>query len=336
MDAAAQPIYRETRFGVEPSSAWQVINVSVPSPGRSHRTKQQQAAAAAAHSVSGGAIAQDEATFRRRNLATASAVYYRSGGSSSKHSGPRSFLWRVLDDGAVLSIRAADVHRGRRGHGGGSGDSSNSDSNGLHLAAAAAPPDDDAPHVLNLHFDSPVFPSCVALADSPDHDALHVFALDQALRLHAFALRIDYFRKRASVEGGLPAEAHKVHHPAEFSSHLPHRLYAVSPDLLMVALQDGSLVKLERTRPGDGELFFLCRVLVVKGGGGKTPADMAIQPPESSGASRRSTRAGGARASAASFSPTRAASSTASTRSTTRRRRRPQPRCSASTASSFS
>ena len=211
MDSSDRNAFRETRLALEPSSPSSVVNINIPSPYQWPRSK-------SVPKIPNNS-ALDETSFRRSHLATASAIFYRT----STHA-PRSFLWRVLEAGAVLSIRAIDVHR---------------DSKDVP----------DASLVLNFRFDAPLLPSCVALADSPDHDVLYVFALDQTLRLSCLALRPDLFRKRSGINAGL-GDAYKFYQPAEITSQHPHRLYAASPDLLVVALHDGSLVKLERSRPG--------------------------------------------------------------------------------------
>lgn len=208
-----QYLYQETRVNLEPSSTAAVVNIKVPSPttGRSaQRVRNTE-----------NTTTEDENAFRLRNLATASSVYHRKW-----HDSPRSFLWRLLEDRTVLSIRSIDVAKQEKGP--------------------------DAPQILNFRFSVPIQPACISFADPREHDALSMFVLDDADCLYSFTLRPDYFRKRSAIEAG-PGEACKVYQPSVFSFKRPHRMIAASSDRVVVALHDGGLVRLDRNRANDGE-----------------------------------------------------------------------------------
>lgn len=216
-----QYLFKETRINLEPSSSASVINIRVPSPadGRAAPRKPQGADKTAS---------EDESTFKLKNLATASSIFHRKW-----HNAPRSFLWRVLEDGQVLNLRAVDVSKQEK--------------------------DADAPLTLNFRFASPIKPSCVAFADPREHDALSMFVLDDSNYLYSFTLRPDYFRKRSAIEAG-PAEACKVYLPSVFSFKHPHRMVAASSDRVIIALHDGGLVRLDRNKNHDGALHFRPRL----------------------------------------------------------------------------
>lgn len=208
-----QYLFKETRLNLEPPSPSSVVTVRVPASNGPSKRKQPNGEANGV---------EDETTFRSRNLATASSIYHRKW-----HDSPRSFLWRVLDDGTTLSVRAVDVCRRDK---------------------ATA----DAPLVLNFSFSTPILPSCVALADPKEHDALCVFVLDQAHVLWTFTLRPDLFRKRTAVDAGL-SEVAKRHSPTGLSFKHPHRMVAVSADVLLVTVNDGGMMRFDRTIPDDCE-----------------------------------------------------------------------------------
>lgn len=214
-----QYLFKETGLNLEPASSSSVVTVRVPGASGAGSSSSRKRLTA---SGSGSFGVEDETTFRSQNLASASSIYHRQ-----HHDSPRSFLWRVLDDGTTLSVRAADVCRRDR----------------------AAP---DAPLVLNFHFETPLLPGCVALADPREHDALCVFALDQAHVLWTFTLRPDLFRKRAAVDAGL-SDLAKRYAPTGLSFKHPHRMVAVSANTLLVTVNDGGLMRLDRTTPDDGE-----------------------------------------------------------------------------------
>lgn len=210
-----QYLFKETRINLETASSAFAVNIRVPSPtdGRATSRKLQ---------TTEKTVSEEEGTFRLKNLARASSVFHRK-----YHGAPRSFLWRVLEDDSVLSIRVIDICRQEK--------------------------DSDTPLVLNFRFSNPIQPSCVAFADPREHDALSMFVLDQSNYLYSFTLRPDYFRKRSAIEAN-PGEACKVYLPSVFTFKHPHRMVAATSDRVVIALHDGGLVRLDRNRSADCEL----------------------------------------------------------------------------------
>ncbi|KAI1807651.1 nucleoporin Nup120/160-domain-containing protein [Daldinia bambusicola] len=147
--------------------------------------------------------------------ATTSSIYYRK-----HHSSPKGFLWRVLEGDTVLSIRTVDLYKPKK----------------------AA----DTNLILNFHFQHPIIPSCVALCDPQDHDALSIFILDTASQLYTLFLRPDSFRKRSFVETGL-GDACKIYQPNAFRNFKhPYRLVAVNNDQIVATLSDGGHIRFDR------------------------------------------------------------------------------------------
>lgn len=211
MDSSeTQYLFKETRLNLEPPSSSLVVNVRLPGSSRSQRNKQAP-----------DATVEDVPSFRSKYLAAASSIFHRKW-----HDSPRSFLWRVLEDGSVLSIRVMDVYMKDKGF--------------------------DLPLVLNFHFTTPIQPNCVAFADPQEHDALCVFIIDQSYHLWTFTLRPDLFRKRSAVDAGL-SEVAKRHVPTGLSFKHPHRMVAVSTDTLLVTVNDGGMMRFDRTSPTDCE-----------------------------------------------------------------------------------
>jgi hypothetical protein len=269
MDSSeTQYLFKETRLNLEPPSS-SVVSIRVPAgSGRGANGNGYGSASRRAASAS-DAIVEDENTFRTKNLAAAASIYHRQW-----HESPRSFLWRVLENNTVLSIRTVDVCKKDK-----------------------AP---DTPLVLNFIFETPIQPNCVAFADPEVHDSLCVFVLDQAYQLWTFTLRPDLFRKRSAVDAGL-SDLAKRHSPAGLSFKHPHRLVAVSADTLLVTVNDGGMIRFDRTRGDDSELqaAFLCvtrLVLIFKQAPsrrGRKPSSMCKDGPRTCAAcsrSRESTR----------------------------------------------
>ncbi|CAK7198645.1 hypothetical protein SEUCBS139899_001309 [Sporothrix eucalyptigena] len=243
--------YKETRVSLEPASPATVVHAQVPaanggggrrltsrlvggsgssSNGGSSsisRSSNGPSLSSSLASIAGGSSSDNNNTFteeerfyRAKNLASESGIYHRR-----HHDAPRSFLWRVLEGGHVLSIRAVDVAKHQ------------SDS------PASTP---DAPLTLYLHFTKPVRPGCIALADPSQHDVLSVFVLDESFYLHHLHLRPDVFRKRAFANEADLGEAWKPYLSATFNFKQPRRLVAVSASEFVVALHDGGLINFRR------------------------------------------------------------------------------------------
>ena len=101
----------------------------------------------------------------------------------------------------------------------------------------------------------PSQPGCVALADPQEHDALCLFVLDTSSHLYTFTLRPDHFRKRTAVDAGL-SDLAKVQAPAGLGFKYPHRMVAVSANTLLVTVNDGGMIRLDRNQGDDGMFFF--------------------------------------------------------------------------------
>jgi nuclear pore complex protein Nup160 len=214
--------YKETRLDLEPATQGSTVAIRLPSHSAStipSRTAQKRS------QVSEVPIAEDEIAFKRSHLATTASIYHRS-----HYKSPRSFLWRVLEDGKVLSVRAVDVSR-----------PSNSA---------------DANLTLRLTFPSPVLPGCIALSDSKDHDILSIFVITENRHLYTLTLRPDFFRRPSSTEDNVDDWC-KSYTSTALSFKTPHRLATLGADQLLISAQDGSLVKLDRNSGGDGTSCYL-------------------------------------------------------------------------------
>ncbi|TPX11456.1 uncharacterized protein E0L32_007875 [Thyridium curvatum] len=202
-------LYKETRLNLEPASPANVVNIRLPATNGAARSSNRRTNGA-------GNLSDEERAYRAKNLSVASSIFYRK-----HHDSPRAFLWRVLDDGKILSVRVADVCK----------------------------PDKtpDAGLILHFHFPNGLRPSCVGFADPENQDALCLFVLDEADQLWNLVLRPDFFRKRSALENGL-GEACKPHSSAAFHFKQPHRLFAVSADEFIVTLFDGGILRFHKIK----------------------------------------------------------------------------------------
>ena len=219
--------YKETRLNLDPATHGSTIAIRLPAHGAStwpSKTAQKRSQPAEVP------VAEDEGAFRQKYLATAASIYHRT-----HHRSPRSFLWRILENGKVLSIRAVDISK----------------------EAGTA----DANLTLRLYFPSAIKPGCIAFSDSEEHDVLSAFIVTESKHLYTLSLRPDHFRKPSSTEDNIGAWC-KSYMSGQFGIKTPHRLVALSADDLLVSFQGGGLMKLSRISGGDGKLNLCCVTLL--------------------------------------------------------------------------
>ncbi|KAJ9137902.1 DNA repair protein rad51 [Pleurostoma richardsiae] len=210
MDLEQAFLYKETRLNLEPASAASIVHIRLPSSTSQPRSSQRRPITTDKYA------GEEEKAYRLKNLAKSSSLYHRR-----HHASPRSFLWRVLEENTVLSVRAVDVCKKQN--------------------------DSDSNIILHFHFPHPIRPSCVALADPEEKDTLNIFVLDQTNHFYSLSLRPDHFRKRSATDSGL-GDACKIHLSSTFSFKHPHRLIAASADQVVVTLHDGGLVRFDRIK----------------------------------------------------------------------------------------
>ncbi|RDW88886.1 hypothetical protein BP6252_00918 [Coleophoma cylindrospora] len=209
--------YKELRLNLDPAAKGTTVAIRIPAHGSSawpSRTAQKRP------HIADVSFAGDEEAFKQKFLATAASIYHRK-----HHKSPRSFLWRILEDGKVLSIRAVDVSKQN------------------NVA--------DANITLRLMFPTSIKHSSIAFSDSPEHDILSAFILTESKQLYTLNLRPDYFRRAASTEDNV-GDWCKVFVPSAFSFKHPHRLIALSADQILISTIDGGLMRLQKNSGSDG------------------------------------------------------------------------------------
>jgi len=213
-------LFKETRTDLEPLLPGSVIQIQVPSTSTfSVRPRQQRRILRTLPTY------QDDNAFRKHYLATSGSLFF---GRTKRH--PRSFLWRVLDEGKILELRSADLSK------------SSQESREASL-------------IIQLCFPSALKHGGVALADTDDQDVLNLFALTKGNELYTFRLRKDFFCLAAASEDDILRWT-KVSKPATFSISTPHRLIAPNDLQLIVSLSDGRLLILRRQKGEDGSNWY--------------------------------------------------------------------------------
>jgi nuclear pore complex protein Nup160 len=214
-DIALSYSHKEARLNLESAVPGSTVAIRLPAHGTSSWSSR---AAQKRPLPTDIPPAEDESAFRQRHVASAASIYYRQ-----HHQSPRGFLWRVLENGRVLSIQAADLCKQDK-----------------------AP---DTHLTLRLALPSPIRPLCIALADDKQHDVLSIFVLTESNHLYTLTIRPEFFRRRSSTEDNV-GDWCKIYASSAFSFKHPLRLVAPSSEQLLISLHDGGLLRLDRV-PGE-------------------------------------------------------------------------------------
>ncbi|ESZ97027.1 hypothetical protein SBOR_2572 [Sclerotinia borealis F-4128] len=207
--------YKEIRLNLDSSIQNSTIAIRLPAHGTpATRTVQKRP------HVTEISIAGDERVFKQKYIATAGSIYHRT-----QDVFPRSYLWRVLEDGKVLSVQVVDVSK-------------------LQNTT-------DAHLTLRLQLPSAIKPGCVAFADCKEHDYVSAFVLTETHHLYTLRLWPDFFRNPSSTENNVGNWC-KSYISSAFSFKKPHRMVALSANELLISNFDGGLLKLNRKSGGDG------------------------------------------------------------------------------------
>ena len=211
--------YKETRLDLEASTFGSVVAIRLPQHGTSTATWPSRSQKRPAFSET--SVAEDESAFKQKNIATGASIYHRT-----HHKTPKSFYWRILEDGKVLSIRVVDI-------------SKQTGSTDFNIT-------------LRLHVSDPIKPGCIAFSDSKEHDVLSAFVLTETNHLYTLSLRPEHFKKPSNTENNV-GDWCKSYLSSQFAFRKPFRLVALNADELLVSYEDGELTRLTRKSGGDGE-----------------------------------------------------------------------------------
>lgn len=168
-------------------------------------------------------------------------MYFRRHGTN-----PRNILYRVVEEWEVLSIQAVDTVKGPE---------------------EATIGVDVATPVLRFHFPDKIRENCVAFSDVPNKDEVKVYVMTMVNTIYTLTLKGEILRggggiaaaAKAGRGGGIglgnlkEPEFCRTFYPSAFSLSSPHFLVAVDHERILVSLQDGNLLKLERGVEDDGK-----------------------------------------------------------------------------------
>lgn len=228
----AQPraacLFQETRLNIDPYDHHAVSDIPVTTSSASafaSRVSPKRRRVDRARST------HDEATFARANLASQSSIHFRPRANADVQLRPRSVLWRVLEDNRVLQLQPIDLYQD--------------------------PPQSEEPF-LTLRFELPdaLVPDTVAFtefANEEEAGALVVFAITQDGSVISLTLRREAFVRREYLENAsTSAQWRHVRNISAFAGQKVYRVVPQDQDILWVSLIDGSLIRLDRQKVGNG------------------------------------------------------------------------------------
>lgn len=157
-----------------------------------------------------------EEKFKLSHHASTASIYYRPAARF-----PRCILWRVVEDSHVLSLAAVDFTR----------------------------PDSlsELESTFRFVFPEPIRPGSVGFADAPGRDELVVYALTRTSVLYTLSLTPDFLLRNSFLKRGARASDYcSTYCPSAFTLHSPHFLLPISHESLVIPLQDGNILKLDR------------------------------------------------------------------------------------------
>lgn len=214
-------LYKEARLNLEPAFPGSTIHLTLPSSTGPTFGKGIQPKRTVVHEKYPD---QDEDTFARKHLASEASIYFRR-----KHSYPRCFLWRILDDRKVLEIQSIDFDQD-------------------------ADAQTEAHLTLQLQFPSPIRPFGIAFDEPDDQDALTAFVVTASKELYTLNLHRDFFVREAATEMDIGAWC-KIFSPISFRLRDPYRIFAVNDRDLFFSMQDGGIQHLTRKVGEDGSTW---------------------------------------------------------------------------------
>ncbi len=214
-------LFKEVRVDIQPKSPSSVIQFRIPSSTALTFTRASLPQRSIPKNLPSPKTEED---FVRSNLATESSIFF---GRAGRY--PRSFLWRILNDGLGLRIQSVDLSKRieRR---------------------------EEASYILEFTFPGAIRPRGVAFAETEDRDTISVLVLTASNELYTLTLNRSLFHSARTSEVELEKWC-KVFKPGSLSFTTPNCLLAKSSLELILGLDDGRLMRLTRKDGGDGSVW---------------------------------------------------------------------------------
>lgn len=132
-------------------------------------------------------------------------------------------MWRVLENAQVLALTSVDFTKPNDARG-------------------------EFGTTFRFYFPEPIKANCVGFTDAPARDELVVYIMTTAKVIYTLNLTSDFLLKNSVVKkGSKDSDYCRTYSPSSFTLHSPHFLVPIDHESLLVSLQDGVLLKLEKS-----------------------------------------------------------------------------------------
>ncbi len=204
-------LYTETAFQVTPATSASVVNLRVPRKNGSYdKTKFSK------KSDESRAFTKDERTYSTQLLASQGSIYFREAKTY-----PRTFQWKVVNDGKVLEVQCADFAR------------SEGDTKEAYLT-------------VRFEFQDHISARCVAFGDSNDSDEIHAFVGTSKNEIFNLRIPTSSFRDSQTLRDENFTQWCQPVDSSILTIDTLNRIYARDPLAVFISFASGRLQRLTR------------------------------------------------------------------------------------------
>ncbi|OCT52313.1 hypothetical protein CLCR_07914 [Cladophialophora carrionii] len=205
-------LYTETAFQVIPATTASVVNLQIPRANGSY----DKSKFSSKKPGDSKAFTKDERTYSSHILASQSSIYFRESKSY-----PRTFYWKVVDNGKVLEVQCADFAR------------SEGDTKEAYLT-------------LRFEFQDQIAPCGVTFADLDNGDEIHAFVCTLKNEIFNLCIPTNAFRYARILQDENLSQWCQSMESSTLSIDTVHRIYASSPLDVFISFASGRIQRLRR------------------------------------------------------------------------------------------
>ncbi|OQV05409.1 hypothetical protein CLAIMM_10157 [Cladophialophora immunda] len=205
-------LYTETAFQVTAPSADSVIRLRVPRKNGSY----DKPKSSSSRSENGRAWRSDQHSYSSHVLASQSSIYFRASKTY-----PRTFYWKVVNNGRVLHVQCADFAR------------SEAD---LHEAYLT----------LQFEFQDQIIPRGVTFADSENIDEISAFVCTDRNEIFNLRMPTSAFRDSHVLQSENLSQWCQPLESSTLGIDTVYRIYANTPLVVVISFASGRLQRLKR------------------------------------------------------------------------------------------
>lgn len=209
-------LYTETAFQVTAATTASVADLRIPRKNGSYDRSKYSSNQSDEHRTS----TSDEQTYSSRILASQSSIFFRESKSY-----PRTFHWKVVNNGKILEVRCADFAR-------------------------AEGETKEAYFTLRFEFQDKIASRGVVFVDSENSDDIHAFVCTSKNEVFNLRLPTSAFRDSSVLAD---ADLEQWCQPLESSTlgiDTVYRIYASSPLVVFISFASGKIQRLSRRSVG--------------------------------------------------------------------------------------